>query len=99
MAEQCDWTLELIQPDELESVSKVTREIIENRLMSVLLDKYAKHADVINSAKELNKMCGFNAPVTKKLTGANGEPLFPTIITQQDIDRARLISAQLDAEF
>ena len=99
MAEQCDIFTDLIKPDELETVTPVTREIIENRLMSVLLDKYAKHADVINSAKELNKMRGFNAPVKKELTGADGEPLFSATITQQDIDRARLISAQLDAEF
>ena len=89
MAEQRDIFTDLIKPDELETVTPVTREIIENRLMSVLLDKYAKHADVINSAKELNKMCGFNAPVKTELTGGNGAPLMQ--ISAEELVKAKKI--------
>lgn len=89
MAEQCDLFDDLIKPDELETVTPVTRGLIESRLMSIVLDKYAKHADVINSAKELNKMCGFNAPVKSELTGANGAPL--ASISAEELIKAKKI--------
>ena len=99
LTDQSDLFIDLIRPDEFESVPTPSLEIIDSVLMSIALDKYAKHSDRIKASEVLCKKHGYFMPTKTELTGNNGEPLFKAEITQQDIDRARLISEKIDKEF